>query len=160
MIGKVFKQQKPDSPVYNGRVELDSHADTFVAGRNCILMHYTERVCDVMPYSDEYESKTSVPIVKAATGFTSLNGMRYILVFNEAIWMPNLQCSLMNPNQLRDYGVKVQDNPYHKDPMLIRCDSDNYHDGFVACLRTDGTTIYIDTWTTRNSDVEYSMEPT
>ena len=43
--------------VYDGRVELDTHADTFVAGRNCLLMHFTERVCDVMPYSDEYEAK-------------------------------------------------------------------------------------------------------
>ena len=79
MIGKVFKGQC-DPPIYNGRVELDSHADTFVAGRNCILMHYTERVCDVMPYSDDYESKTAIPIVKAATGFTSSNRRRYILI--------------------------------------------------------------------------------
>ena len=72
-ISKVYKGQT-NTPVYNGRVELDSHADTFVVGRNCLIMHYTKRVCDVMPYSDKYESKTAVPIVTAATGFTSSNG--------------------------------------------------------------------------------------
>ena len=75
-------------------------------------MNYTERVCDVMPYSDDYEARTNIPIVQAATGFTASNGMRYILIFNEALWMPELHNSLMNPNQLRDYGVEVQDNPY------------------------------------------------
>ena len=153
MIGKVFKGQC-DPPIYNGRVELDSHADTFVAGRNCILMHYTERVCDVMPYSDDYESKTAIPIVKAATGYTSSNGRRYILVFNEAIWMPDLHYSLMNPNQLRDYGVEVQDNPYHKDPMIIQSGSDLEQDGFIACLRSEGTTIYMDSWTPTTKDLD------
>ena len=54
--------------ILDGRVELDTHADTFVAGRNCLLMHYSERVCNVMPYSNEYEAKKSVPIVQIATG--------------------------------------------------------------------------------------------
>ena len=153
MIGKVFKGQI-DPPIYNGRVELDSHANTFVAGRNCILMHYTERVCDVMPYLDDYESKTAIPIVKAATGYTSWNGRRYILIFNEAIWMPDLQYLLMNPNQLRDYDVEVQDNPYHKDPMIIQSGLDLDQDGFIACLRSEGTTIYMDTWTPTTKDLD------
>lgn len=152
-IRKTFQAQQQDVPVYNGRLEVDSHADTFVAGRNCMLMHYTERVCDVMPYSDDYEAKTQVPIVQAATGFTSSNGSRFILIFNEAIWMPQLQYSLMNPNQLRDYGVEVQDNPYSDDNMLIRNEVHD-DDGFVACLRSEGTNIYIDTWTPTQKDLE------
>ena len=117
-------------------------------------MHYTEWVCDVMPYSDDHESKTAIPIVKVATGFTSSNGMRYILVFNEAILMPDLHYSLLNPNQLRDYGVEVQDNPYHRDPMIIRSGSDLDQDSFIACLRLEGMTIYIDTWTPTTKDLE------
>ena len=64
---------------------MDSHADTFVAGRNCILMHYTERVCDVMPYSEEYEAKSDIPIVQVATGYTAANGQRFVLIINEAL---------------------------------------------------------------------------
>ena len=70
-VSKTFIAQK-NPPVYEGRVELDTHADTFVAGRNCLLMNYTEKVCDVAPYSDEYEPKKAVPIVQAATGYTNV----------------------------------------------------------------------------------------
>ena len=95
---------------YEGRMEVDSHADTFVAGRNCVVMHYTERVADVLPYSDEYKAKTGIPIAQVATGHTNLAGQRSILVVNEALWMPELPYSLFNPNQFREYGVVVQDN--------------------------------------------------
>ena len=48
-------------------VEEDSHADTFVAGKNCISLHYTDRSCDVQPYSDEYTPMKNVPIITATT---------------------------------------------------------------------------------------------
>ncbi len=83
-VSKVFTAS-PNQGVFDGRVELDTHADTFVAGRNCLLMNYTERVCDVMPYSDDYEPKTGIPIVQVATGYTAANGQRSILIFNEAL---------------------------------------------------------------------------
>ena len=132
-------------------MELDTHADTFVAGRNCIILGYSERVCDVLPYSDEYEAKHGIPFVKVAMGFTSSNGARYILIFNEALWIPELENSLCNPNQLRDFGVTVQDNPYALDPMVIRKDEGS--EKFVACLRSSGTNIFIETWTPTDSDL-------
>ena len=110
-ISKNFVISKNDN-FFNGRVELDTHADTFLAGRNCTVMHFTERMCDVMPYSDEYDAMTDIPIVQAATGYTSPDGQQYILVFNEAIYMPKMDNSLLNPNQLRHYRVHVNDNPY------------------------------------------------
>ena len=51
-VNKVLTGQK-SNPVYDGKLELDTHADTFVAGRNCTLMNISERVCDVMPYLDD-----------------------------------------------------------------------------------------------------------
>ena len=147
---KVFKKGS-DQDVFQGRVEMDSHADTFIAGRNCLLMHYTERVCDVMPYSEDYEAKTAVPIVQVATGFTNAAGERFILIVNEAIWMPEMENSLANPNQLRDYGTEVQDNPYAEDPMVVRADYDG--NDFVACLRSQGTVVYLNTWTPTHKDL-------
>jgi hypothetical protein len=94
------KRKPDDSAGYVGKTELDSHADTIVAGRNCVVMHYTERSCDVSPYSDKYEAVKGVPVIQAATGYTSTNGRNYILIFNEALWMENLDHSLVNPNQL------------------------------------------------------------
>ena len=150
-VAKMFTSTT-DMPVFFGRCELDTHADTFVAGRNCLPMHFTERVCDVMPYLDEYEAKKSVPIAQVAMGYTTSSGERYILIVNEALWIPELEVSLMNPNQQRHYGIKVEDNPYDSSPMTIHKDGE---DGdFVACLRSDGTDIFINTWTPTHQDLE------
>jgi hypothetical protein len=67
--------------------------------------------------------------------------------------MPDLENSLMNPNQLRHFGVEVQDNPFHRDPMVIRKDDEDDGNGFEACLKTQGTVIYLDTWTPTDSDL-------
>ena len=66
--------------------------------------------------------------------------------------MPDLENSLMNPNQLREYGVTVQDNPYSSELMVIETTSDD-SDEFVACLSSCGTNIYIKTWTPTQSDL-------
>ena len=150
-VGKIYLPDK-NPQVFEGRMEVDNHADTFVAGRNCLLMNYTERVCDVMPYSDDYEAKEGVPIVQVATGYTNMKGERFILIVNEALWLPSMENSLMNPNQLRDYGVDVEDNPYRGDPMLIQKISD--HGDFVAGFKSEGTVIYLDTWTPTQRDLE------
>ena len=77
--------QSAHDKTVQGNIELDSHADTIVAGANCILLNYTGRECDVAPYSEEYESITNVPIVTAATAWQSQDtGQIYILVFNKA----------------------------------------------------------------------------
>jgi hypothetical protein len=93
-------------------MEMDSHADTIVPGNNAIILQYTSRECDVSPYADSYEPICDVPIVTGATAVTdSTTGDTIILVFHEAIWMGDqLEHSLLNPNQLRHYGVTVQDN--------------------------------------------------
>lgn len=140
--------QAPDG--YVGKTEMDSHADTIVAGRNCIVMKYTDRSCNVSPYSDDYEPIRGVPIVQAATGYTSANGRDYILIFNEALWMENLDHSLVNPNQLRHFESEVQDNPYSDEPMSITSPDGE----FVACLLSQGTTIHFDTWRPSQSDLE------
>ena len=55
------------------------------------------------------------------------------LLFNEALWLPHLEISLLNPNQLREFGIEVQDNSYSGTPMKI--DND---DGFVTYLLSEG----------------------
>jgi hypothetical protein len=127
------------NPGFTSTVEVDSHADSFVAGKNCIPMHYTERSCDVQPYSDDYAPVKNVPIVTAATGYTSSNGLNYILVFPEALYLPNLGHSLFNPNQLRHFGTKVQDNPYDSKPMSITTRDDSLRHGRQLRWTWNGT---------------------
>ena len=121
-------KQHDSSHVIHGRMELDSHADTIVLGSNAIVMHYTSRECDVSPYADTYQPIVDVPIVTGATAVTSpQTGLTYILVFNEAIWMGDiLDHSLINPNQLRAFGIAVQDNPYSPTAMHIAAETDDF----------------------------------
>ena len=83
---RVVSANKEDTP-FHGRSEQDSHADTTVARKNCIILRYTGRTCDVSPLSDKYTPMKYVPVVLAATGYTSSNGRNYILVFNEALYI-------------------------------------------------------------------------
>ena len=125
-----------------GKIELDSHADTIVAGANCIFLHYTGRQCDVSPYDSSYEPVKAVPIVCAATAWQSpYTGQLYILVFNEALWMPKLPNSLINPNQLRYFGTIVQDDPTSTSPLHIRTEDAS----FSMPLEMKGTVIFAET---------------
>ena len=96
---RVARIQSGEATVYN-KMEMDSHADTVVLGRNCVILSYTGRECDVSPYTDSYEAIKGVSIVTGATAWTSqVDGQTYILVFNEALWMGDvLDHSLLNPN--------------------------------------------------------------
>ena len=78
---------------------MDSHADKTVVGRNCAIIKYTDRSCDVSLFSDKYNPMKDVPIVSAATGYTSANGMNYILIFNEALYIPETTHTLITSNK-------------------------------------------------------------
>ena len=144
-----IQRKKKNKPGINtslpshGRIELDSHADTVVLGSNCVVLHHTGKVCEVSPYTDEYDAITDVQVVQGATLWMDQHtNSEYILVFNKALWMGDtLTHSLINPNQLRAFGTVVQDNPYHKDPLGITAPS---HDLEIP-LHTAGTIIYTDT---------------
>ena len=135
-----------------GRMELDSHADTCVLGRNFIIMHYTGRECDVAPYTDQYDSVKGVPIVTGATAYTDQDtGETVILVINEALSMPNeMADSLINPNQLRAFGSVVQDNPYSGAPMYLS-DVDS---AITVPLISSGATIFADTRTPTQQELD------
>ena len=107
------------------RNELDSQADTIFAGGNYTVVHYIDRVCDVSQYYNGYEFVKGVPVIHTVTGYTNNNGDNFILILNKALYMPNLIHILINPNQLCQNYVKVQDNPYTKDPMVIQSHSGN-----------------------------------
>ena len=71
------------------------------------------------PYNETCKSMVDDPIIKAITRYTFIDGINYISVLNEALWISTLQHCLLNPNQLRANGVLVQDNPYHTESMTI-----------------------------------------
>ena len=66
--------------------------------------------------------------------------------------MPELEHSLMNSNQLRNYGAAVQDNHFSSHLMVVEKSGDNQD--FIACLQSEGTNVFIDTWTLTDSDLD------
>ena len=150
-IGATKRNLVPGEP-YVGNIELDSHADTTVFGRNFLVMHYTGRECDVMPYTDTYESVKGVPIVTAATAWTCLeSGQTYIFVLHEGLWMGDTMVnSLINPNQLRAYGCIVQDNPFSDSPLYL----EDPEERIVVPLKTVGTNVLATTRTSSQEELD------
>jgi hypothetical protein len=56
--------------IYDGdpnRSELDSHADTCVAGSNTVPLYFTEHKASLSPLIGEYSPLPDVPIASVAT---------------------------------------------------------------------------------------------
>jgi hypothetical protein len=119
--------------------EMDSHADTCVAGPNFRISEYTGEHCDVTPYSYDYKPMKNVPIVNASTAFTNeLTGETIILQFNQVLWYGNkLKMSLMNPNQIRHFGLTVSDDPTDRTRDFGITGED-----FTIPFQIKGTTIF------------------
>ena len=127
MIAKV-KANGPTSRIIRAantikhcRIDIDNHADTIVFGQSFILLSETGRECYVLPYTDDYEYSKNVPIVSTATEWTSLElDETFIIILNEGLRMSTtMERILVNPNQLRHFGVTVQDNSYSSYPLYI-----------------------------------------
>ena len=74
----------------------------------------------MVPFSDTYEPMKDVDIMLSDTGLTSVTRKQYILVFNEALYIPELDHTLINPNQFIQFHTQIQDNTYHAtEPMNI-----------------------------------------
>ena len=134
---KAEYQHRPQS-ILHGHIELDTHADTTVLGSNCVILSYTGKECEVSPYSSEYKAVRNVPVVTGATVWTNtMDGTAYLLIFHESLWMGDkLDHTLVSPNQLRDYGVSIQDNPFDTKPLSITTDDASvklYSEGTIIC---------------------------
>ena len=55
----------------HGRCKLDIHVATTVVGKNCTIIRYTDQSCNVAPFLVKYTPMKDIPILSAATIFTS-----------------------------------------------------------------------------------------
>ena len=108
-------------------------------------MDFTGKECDVDPYTDALKTIKSVPIVQADTAYKNHEtGETTILILNEEIWMcETMYHTLVNPNQLRTYGMTVQDNPFTEAPIFIATEDH----GFMILLYSKGTILGVTTRT-------------
>ena len=79
--------------------ELDSHADTCVAGANTVLLEDTGQRVKVSPFSEEYKPICNVPIGSCGTAYDLPTGETLLLVIHEAIYFGDqMSHSLLCPN--------------------------------------------------------------
>ena len=123
------------------RNELDTHADTCCAGANWSPMELTGDTCDVNPFLESYQPMEQIPVARCCTVWTNQEDSReYLLVGDQMLWfgtlLPN---SLINPNQLRAYGLAVSDDPFDTN-RAFGIDSEHV---FIP-FDTTGTIVHFD----------------
>jgi hypothetical protein len=122
--------------------ECDTNADTCFLGTNFVILDYTMRTADVYAYDKSITPIENVPIVKGAMAYDDLDtGRTYILVFHESLFYGQaLDHSLINPNQLRSYGVNCWNNPFDDERGLC-IEIDN----IKIDMQTKGTKVQFET---------------
>jgi hypothetical protein len=72
-------QYNNHSEVISGICELDSHADTCVAGANCVILEVTNQTVNVSAFTDHHDVMNNIPIVTAVTALDdAATGVTYI----------------------------------------------------------------------------------
>jgi hypothetical protein len=118
---------------------MDTHADTCCAGANWQLLDFTNEVWEVTPFLDSYEPVKEAMVTRCGTVWTSPNtGQEYLLVSDQMLWFRSqMDHSLINPNQIREYGIPVYDNPFSQSQFGINCNND-----FIP-FNTMGAIVYL-----------------
>lgn len=95
----------------DGRVELDTHVDTCIAGSNAVVIDFTGKHVAVSPIcKTAFDAIQDIPIATVATAYhCPTTGKTYILVINEAFFGDKMAHTLLCPNQLQHNGLKVDD---------------------------------------------------
>ena len=81
-----------------------------------MILEFTQRAADVYAYIKDIAPIVGVPIVSGATAWDDpFTRQTYILMINEGLYYGNnMDHSLINPNQIRAYGIPLWDNAYDK----------------------------------------------
>ena len=100
----------------HSRVELDSHADTCVIGKNAMIIYDHRRRVSVTGY-DPKAGSNLYRIVSAAVAYDDPHsGETSILIINQAIEIPHLDNHLLCIFQCRMGGVAINDVPKFQAP--------------------------------------------
>ena len=103
-------------------------------------------------FSDDCTVIKNVPLARVATAWQSPDtAQTYILVINEALWMGDtMDMSLINPNQLRNYGIHIQYDQTSNRPLsLITANTE-----FAMNLNREGTIISFNSRTPTQQELE------
>jgi hypothetical protein len=97
-LSKVYNSADSDKD----QTELDSHADTCVAGANTTPLWFTDQTVSVSPFIGEYKPLQDIPVASVTTAWDNpADGSTLLLLINEALYFGDRMLhSLICPNQL------------------------------------------------------------
>ena len=125
-IVAALEHEEPALESEESRMELDSHANMPVVGRNAYVLSDTGRRTLVGAYHPDLEPQR-LKIVDAAVlyqdGYT---GIEYILVVRNALHVPSMNHNLIPPFILRENGIKVNEI------AKIHCDEPSKEDHAIV----------------------------
>jgi hypothetical protein len=105
----------------------------------------------VKQFLDSYEPVNEAMVTRCGRVWTSPNtGDEYLLVGDQMLWFRSqMDYSLINPNQIHEYGISMYDNPFSQSQFGI-----NFNDDFIP-FNTMGTIVYFEShvpmdWETHN----------
>jgi hypothetical protein len=126
------------------RTELDSHANMPVVGRNALIVADLETIVDVSPFSPDYPTMKAKMVDAAIKYVCPKSGEEYILLVDNAIYVPTMQHNLIPPFVMREAGITVNDtakihmeSPSNEDHALVFPET-----GFVIKLSLIGVFSY------------------
>jgi hypothetical protein len=95
------------------RTELDSHADTSVVCEDtALIIADFERPVTVFGYDEDPSKSRVCKTVSAVVAYDHHDsGVAKMLIIHQAILVPRLKANLLGTMQLRDNGVRVNDEP-------------------------------------------------
>ena len=94
---------------------MDSREDTCCSGNNWRILSTAGQLCGVKGFHYSYEAITNVPVARTATEVVHDDGNVYIIIINETLFFgKSMDHSLINPNQIRSFGITVSDQPFDR----------------------------------------------
>jgi hypothetical protein len=113
---------KINDPNYETTLELDSHADTCVLGRDALIILDHQRPVTVVGYDESLGTKTYATVSGVVAYDDPQTGRTLHLIIHQAIHIPHLDHHLLCPMQCRVNDVIVNDlqNFWHLNPLTKR----------------------------------------
>ena len=102
-----------DNPLHaTSALELDSHADSPVVGKHCLLLKRTGRQVNVSGFTHQLGAPIKVDVVDAVVAYDcEYTGKTLMLMLRNALYFPKMDISLIPPFMMRLAGVDLNECP-------------------------------------------------
>ena len=102
-----------------GTTDMNNHADMCCVGQNFTVYAFTGNKCTICPCINYFKPVKNVKFFLAATAVDDIIRQIIICNVNQALYFgDSLNNLLLDPHQIRSFGLEVNDNPYDQDKFF------------------------------------------